>query len=293
MEFPDTGTYCAAEGCGRLDFLPVFCSSCQQDFCKEHYLPDDHKCPSYPRNADRSAAAIPSYQCSICCKKELVPILCRQCQVQVCLDHRHQPNHHCIKWEEPKERMVETKKVVDQIVEKNASKRFIGARGAKSDKLAAKVQLMKLKQRSQGLKELPAEERIYFMVEGISNGGKTGEGVFVSKLWSVGKCIDVMASLCHLANHNNVSGKPQLNMFNSAESCLSERKDEILSNLIDQEVIFNGQSVWLKYVQPSNKWSIIDSQFNCLFDHNYVRTEQEDIIFLWIYLSLSSWHTPI
>ena len=140
--------------------------------------------------------------------------------------------------------MTQTAALVQQIQQKNAEKKPI-RQGVKSDKLAAKVQLMKLKQHSKGLAELPAEERIYFLVALPS--GKKEESVFVSKLWSVGKCIDSIASSFQVANHNNISNKPQLNLFSSRGDCFSDKKDVTIKELVESEVIFNGQSVTLKY----------------------------------------------
>ena len=115
----------------------------------------------------------------------------------------------------------------------------------KSDKLAAKVQLMKLKQHSKGLTELPADERMYFLV--ALPAGKKEESVFVSKFWSVGKCIDFIASTFQISNHNNTANKPQLNLFSARGDSFSEKKDVTIKELVDSEIIFNGQSVTLKY----------------------------------------------
>ena len=143
--------------------------------------------------------------------------------------------------------MVKTAELVGQIVAKNRE-RVQGRQGVKSEKLAAKVQLMKLKQNCRGLNELPAEERVYFLVKLPLN--KKDEPVFVSHLWSVGKCIDHIAAACQVPNHNSVTWKPQLNLFVGSDSCVSDRKDVAVKELIEQDILFNGQSIWLKYVDP-------------------------------------------
>jgi len=130
--------------------------------------------------------------------------------------------------------------------QKNQDKKPI-RQGVKSEKLAAKVQLMKLKQNSKGLKQLPITERAYFLIKLPLE--KKDEAVFVSNIWSIGKCIDNIASLCQIPNHNNNSAKPQLNLYTSSDNCVSSKKDVSVKSLIDNEVLFNGQSLWLKYVE--------------------------------------------
>ncbi|XP_054543284.1 AN1-type zinc finger protein 2A isoform X3 [Pan troglodytes] len=45
MEFPDLGKHCSEKTCKQLDFLPVKCDACKQDFCKDHFTYAAHKCP--------------------------------------------------------------------------------------------------------------------------------------------------------------------------------------------------------------------------------------------------------
>ena len=65
--------------------------------------------------------------------------------------------------------MQKTKELVDDIVAKQKVKEAEKApkvlRNAKAQRMAAKVQLMKLKMKSDGTLQLPQEERIYFKVE--------------------------------------------------------------------------------------------------------------------------------
>ena len=252
MEFPELGTQCTMEDCQQLDFLPIKCSYCIKTFCKTHSLPFDHGCTEYDNIntsiSNKNSDEIRAHTCSLptCCMKELVPILCPHCELHFCLQHRHQTDHQCPKYEKPKEIMPETSKLVGEIVAKNQDKKPI-RQGVKSEKLAAKVQLMKLKQNSKGLKQLPITERAYFLIKLPLE--KKDEAVFVSNIWSIGKCIDNIASLCQIPNHNNNSAKPQLNLYTSSDNCVSSKKDVSVKSLIDNEVLFNGQSLWLKYVE--------------------------------------------
>ncbi|XP_029411035.1 AN1-type zinc finger protein 2A isoform X6 [Nannospalax galili] len=45
MEFPDLGKHCSEQTCKQLDFLPITCDACKQDFCKDHFSYAAHKCP--------------------------------------------------------------------------------------------------------------------------------------------------------------------------------------------------------------------------------------------------------
>ena len=54
----------------------------------------------------------------------------------------------------------------------------------KNQKMAAKVQLMKLKMKAQGQKSIPTDDKVFF---GIKSQKKDMKPVFVSKKWSLGK----------------------------------------------------------------------------------------------------------
>ncbi|KAL2765953.1 AN1-type zinc finger protein 2A isoform 2 [Daubentonia madagascariensis] len=45
MEFPDLGKHCSEKTCKQLDFLPLKCDACKQDFCKDHFTCAAHRCP--------------------------------------------------------------------------------------------------------------------------------------------------------------------------------------------------------------------------------------------------------
>lgn len=247
MEFPSLGERCSMAMCQQLDLLPIRCSYCQKHFCKAHFQPFDHSCSSY-HDLSSKLLETPSPEmhiCSLsnCSAKELICMSCSFCDLHFCLQHRHQVDHQCSKLEKPVEKMVQTAELVKQIQLKNMGKKT--CRGVKSEKLAAKVQLMKLKQNSTGVNELPAEERVYFSVQTTL---QVQVAVFVSKFWSMGKCIDYIASASKTANFNNIAGKPHLNLFSPAGDCLSENKDVTIAELIDEETLFNGQTVVMKYV---------------------------------------------
>uniref|UniRef100_A0A8C5ZAA9 Zinc finger AN1-type containing 2A n=1 Tax=Marmota marmota marmota TaxID=9994 RepID=A0A8C5ZAA9_MARMA len=132
MEFPDLGKHCSEKTCKQLDFLPLKCDACNQDFCKDHFTYAGHKCPfafkkdvkvpvcplcNVPipvkrgeipdvvvgEHIDRDCAYHPgkkkekvfTYRCSKegCKKKEMVPLACAQCQGSFCIQHRHPLDH--------------------------------------------------------------------------------------------------------------------------------------------------------------------------------------------------------
>ncbi|XP_037362623.1 AN1-type zinc finger protein 2A [Talpa occidentalis] len=134
MEFPDLGKHCSEKTCKQLDFLPLKCDSCKQDFCKDHFTYAAHKCPfAFKKDVrvpvcplcnnpvpikkgevpdvvvgehmDRDCKYHPgkkkekifSYRCSKegCKRKEMLQVACDQCHGNFCILHRHPLDHSC------------------------------------------------------------------------------------------------------------------------------------------------------------------------------------------------------
>ncbi|XP_005397860.1 PREDICTED: AN1-type zinc finger protein 2A [Chinchilla lanigera] len=134
MEFPDLGKHCSEKTCKQLDFLPLKCDACEQDFCKDHFTYAGHKCPfafkkdvqvpvcplcNVPipikkgeipdvvvgEHMDRDCTNHPgkkkekvfTYRCSKdgCRKKEMLQLACVQCRDNFCIQHRHPLDHSC------------------------------------------------------------------------------------------------------------------------------------------------------------------------------------------------------
>ncbi|XP_042636966.1 AN1-type zinc finger protein 2A [Orycteropus afer afer] len=134
MEFPDLGKHCSENTCKQLDFLPLTCDACKQDFCKDHFTLAAHRCPFAFRkdiqvpvcplcnspvpvkkgelpdvvvgehmdqdcrhNAGRSREKIFTYRCSKegCKRKEMLQVACDECHGSFCLRHRHPLDHGC------------------------------------------------------------------------------------------------------------------------------------------------------------------------------------------------------
>lgn len=181
----------------------------------------------------------------------------------MCLAHRAETDHTCPKYEAPKERMVNTKQVVDEIAKKadrDASKPKL-LRNAKSQRMAAKVQLMKLKQKSTGNLSLPQEERVYFKVVPPKESGKNAVGTFVSRNWSVGRVIDAAAIACGAKNTNNVAGAPKLRLFRFQDGKnLCRAMEKPLETLVATEEVFNGDCLILEYFDEDIEMDVIDSR---------------------------------
>ncbi|XP_058536707.1 AN1-type zinc finger protein 2A [Ochotona princeps] len=134
MEFPDLGKHCSEKTCRRLDFLPLRCSECHRDFCKDHFTCAAHSCPlAFQKDvrvpvcplchvpvpvrrgqvADvvvgehmdggcrsrpgKSGEKVFTFRCSRegCKRKELLPVACAQCRAHFCIRHRHPLDHRC------------------------------------------------------------------------------------------------------------------------------------------------------------------------------------------------------
>nr|XP_036853963.1 AN1-type zinc finger protein 1 isoform X3 [Manis javanica] len=115
----DVGQHCEAEHCRQRDFLPFVCDGCSGIFCLEHRSRESHSCPEITVISERPKADKHiSYPCSFkdCAERELVPIICPNCEKNFCLRHRHQTDHECKKLEIPKPHMAATQKLVRDII---------------------------------------------------------------------------------------------------------------------------------------------------------------------------------
>ncbi|XP_055007120.1 repressor of RNA polymerase III transcription MAF1 homolog isoform X2 [Boleophthalmus pectinirostris] len=224
----EIGKHCQVESCNLKDFLPFVCEFCSGVYCLEHRSRDSHTCKEEPARRETPASrGSTSYPCSFqdCTGKELLPVICPQCQKHFCLIHRHQSDHQCEKLEVSKPRMAATKELVQKIVESKEGQNPKGRRGAKNSETAAKVALMKLKQQAVGDKGLPQTERTYFQVYLPKESKDLCKPMFFCSKWSVGKVVDYAASLASLKNNNNVlSAKVKMKLLeNSSFEALSSR----------------------------------------------------------------------
>ncbi|KAM9333792.1 AN1-type zinc finger protein 1 isoform 2-T2 [Pholidichthys leucotaenia] len=203
----DIGKHCQVDSCNLKDFLPFVCDSCGGVFCLEHRSRDAHSCSEASvKRESHTVGDSALYPCSFedCKGKELLPVICPQCEKHFCLAHRHQDDHKCEKLEVQKPRMTATKELVQKIIESKDGSKSKVRRGAKNSATAAKVALMKLKMHAAGDKGLPQTERTYFQVYLPKDSKTSNQPMFFSSKWSVGKVVDCAASLASLKNNNNV-----------------------------------------------------------------------------------------
>jgi len=131
MELPHLGEHCSEASCKQLDYLPMKCDACNDLFCKDHLMYDDHVCKSkYKKDVQvpvcpLCSAPVPVARGTVpdlavsahidqacrqkvkekvftnkcnkhkCKKKELVKITCDSCKLNFCLTHRHPKDHDC------------------------------------------------------------------------------------------------------------------------------------------------------------------------------------------------------
>ena len=126
------GTHCAEQTCHQLDFLPFTCDLCLNTFCGEHRSYKEHKCTeAYRKNklvptcplcgqalpvskgtdanqrvnkhiemeckSENKVRAKSNALCnfSSCKVRELVPVICENCHLHFCLNHRFPDQHNC------------------------------------------------------------------------------------------------------------------------------------------------------------------------------------------------------
>lgn len=76
----------------------------------------------------------------------------------------------------------------------------------------------------------------------------TSKGVFVNTQWTIGKCIDSMVDTLKVPNNNNTATAKKLQLYHHLNGDLiCSEMDTLLSKLIEDSVIVDGQRVILEY----------------------------------------------
>jgi hypothetical protein len=123
-------------------------------------------------------------------------------------------------------------------------------RGAKNEALSRKVALMKLKQTAVGNSSLPMTERLYFNISYQKDSQLNqfdSKAVFLSKEWSVGKCVDWLATQLGLINNNNNPLLPKLVLSINNDNCEPFSFSFTLKHLENESLIQSGDKLLLKY----------------------------------------------
>jgi len=125
-----------------------------------------------------------------------------------------------------------------------------------AQKTAAKVQLMKLKQKSVGMAGIPQTERVHFLVE--SPSGKS-VGCWVSRTWSMGRVVDSVADSTGTENRNNMAGEKRLKIFRTSDGKgLCGKMEKRLEELVTHEEVFDGDSLLLQYVEEGVEEVVVE-----------------------------------
>lgn len=243
----EVGHHCSFKPCSRLDFLPFTCDGCKEIFCQEHNSPDDHSCDSVmktgseatPKSGTESAT-----MCSVpeCGKVGIVEVFCDNCGRVFCLSHRHTTDHNCSSQEAKQHSKDYTKP--QRGIKTTPSIQTEGKRkGGKYTSLSAKVALMRLKQRAEGLSSIPDTEKAYFEIILPKEYGEASKPVFVSKVWTIGKVVDYLSQKYKLRNNND---KP-----NAKKLCLHslDGMDIIMRQTVESlmETMPLGSTFYLEY----------------------------------------------
>merc|ERR1712088_1239873 len=118
--------------------------------------------------------------------------------------------------------LPKTQALVESILAKKKALPRSDPKIIKNQKLAAKVQLMKLKMKAQGSKAIGNQDRIYF-------GIKSSE------------------------NKNNVADAPKLKLFKHLDGLLvTNQLDKPLNEMIKNEEVFNGDILIMEYVESND-----------------------------------------
>ena len=86
--------------CTGITYLPYTCSTCEKEYCFDCFYGHKKTCEKTNSNNERKhhqTDSISAYQfvCSFCGKRELQKIVCPDCHLQFCINHRKQFSHQC------------------------------------------------------------------------------------------------------------------------------------------------------------------------------------------------------
>ncbi|EJS42000.1 YNL155W [Saccharomyces arboricola H-6] len=198
----DVGKHCAY--CKQLDFLPFHCSFCNDDFCSNHRLKEDHHCRwllaheealksskslNKSKNQDGSTTKNEAYF------RSLLP---ERANIRVQMEHgKHNPS-----------RDVNTAKVASSLNSKTLDKifNFFQRNEKRNSNTKSKknfssssnkiIQLANLKKIAKGDAKIPMQNRIYIWCYSVDSQEKgtdkedTKMPIYINKIWPVGRAMD-------------------------------------------------------------------------------------------------------
>ena len=244
----DIGRHCSVPTCKLLDFLPFTCDGCGEIHCKDHKDYAAHSCSGKKIIYERPKYTGPkSFKCSLtdCKGKELSPVKCEECGQLFCLSHRHQSDHNCQQVKAPIPQKS-SRPSVSTCVKSNPTTKA-PKKSRKSEAVASKVALMKIKMKAVGDTNIPDVERTYLNVHLPMGTKEKTRPIFVAKTWSLGKILDDIASRCDLRNDNNLPAAKKMCLFNNQTGQRYDSSTLLATALADQD-IFNGGSINIDYL---------------------------------------------
>lgn len=142
--------------------------------------------------------------------------------------------------------------------------------------LALKLRLMKLKAKAAGDHRVPPVDRVYFNCaapvfdptkDSIPVNPNTPvircKAVYVSKTWSLGKCIDTIAAQLKIHNENkNPQAGGALRLYKQDGTRVDRGElSELLSGLLKTEVVYSGENLILERSKSERLTELSDYEF--------------------------------
>lgn len=263
MEFYNLGRHCSL--CKAQDYLPFKCEHCNNWFCSNHRLIEDHKCSKYVSNSRYSDKVNHVKFARNCeykkCREDQIT-QCKFCKKSFCLNHRFEQDHKCKAVDAYKERigrpfainMVDRKlrEAIRAQQELVKLKKELGFETS-YDK---KVRLEKRK-RGQPLQfsntpknpiKLPnLEKEDEFLLRVFFPLDSDLQPVFwiFKKNKKIGNIIDLIAKKGNILNENNTNKKEKLNLYH-LQTGLNFPTTSTLEELMQDGILEQGDSIILE-----------------------------------------------
>ncbi|KAL9646934.1 hypothetical protein ABK040_013793 [Willaertia magna] len=240
-EFYDLGKHCAVDNCHQKDFLPFFCEHCKHHYCKDHREYFSHSC-TFQIEKELQKSTIPTcpsckqlisknypqedneivikrhlqYQCGKnnnnlqqkkCSFKhcnnheEKIFMDCNDCHQSFCLTHRLPEEHECCKREE-KNKSNSSNTLLNKLHQERTKKKSLSTTVTNSKSVNNNLQLNNNKA-IVPLKGKELDDNDSIIVNTIFLNQNNLNLLKLSKMWSIGKTLDILADYNKIKNDNN------------------------------------------------------------------------------------------
>ena len=111
---------------------------------------------------------------------------------------------------------------------------------------------MRLKGKANGLKTIPTANRRYFLAYGPKENARQvpPKPTFVSHDWTIGKVTDMISKSFNVFKVEDNTKRPKL-FHHSTGQLVTQQMDVTLQNLLDNNVLTEGQSLILEFSNDS------------------------------------------